>query len=282
MSIQQNTPEWLEMRKKYLGGSDAPIIMKESPWTTPFQLWQEKLDLIPPKEETFPMLQGKRKENPALVELEKITGYLFFPQVVFHPQIKWMMASLDAVDPENKIIAEIKCPGKEDHAKAQSGNVPEKYFPQLQHQMEVCQLETAYYFSFHVTGNVLLKITRNDEYIKNMLKAEEQFYECLQTLEPPELIERDYEQRSDPQWLSVASQWRSLNDALKTMEKQEKALKDQLIKIAHQKNCMGAGIKLSRYFRKGNIEYTAIPELQNVELEQYRKKPSECYRISSM
>lgn len=193
-----------------------------------------------------------------------------------------MMASLDAIDPENKVIAEIKCPGKEDHITAQSGKVPDKYYPQLQHQMEVCQVDRCYYFSFHASGNKILTVMRDDAYIKKMLQAEEQFYECIQYLEPPELIERDYEQRSDAVWTTAASKWRSLNEALKNMQDQEKALKDQLIKIAHQKNCMGGGVKLSRYFRKGNIEYTAIPELKEVELEQYRKKASECYRISSI
>lgn len=281
--IMQNTPEWLEIRKKKVGASDAPAIMGVSPWTTPYQLWQEKLDLVPRKEETWQMAEGKRKEHPALLELEKLTGYLFAPEVKYHSSINWMMASLDAIDPEGKVIAEIKCPGAADHAVAQSGKVPEKYFPQVQHQLEVCELDMAYYFSFHITGNALIKVYRDDAYIKRMLKEEEIFYEQLQTFEPPPLSERDYDVNFDPGCISIAQQLIDVRERLKAfeaLEKEEKRLREQLIGIAGDRNLICDGVKLTRYFRKGAVEYGAIPELSNVDIEKYRKKPVECFKIS--
>ena len=38
--ILQNTPEWHAWRMQGLGSSDAPVIMQESPWRTPKQIWE--------------------------------------------------------------------------------------------------------------------------------------------------------------------------------------------------------------------------------------------------
>ena len=35
-----------------------------------------------------------------------------------------------------------------------------------------------------------------------------------------------------------------------------------------------AGIKLTKQTRAGSIDYASIPELKNVDLESYRKKPT--------
>lgn len=38
--------EWLENRKKYIGGSDCAAIVGQNPWKSNIELWQEKTDLI--------------------------------------------------------------------------------------------------------------------------------------------------------------------------------------------------------------------------------------------
>jgi len=281
--VKQNTPEWLEMRKKMVGASDAPIIMQVSPYGTPYQLWEQKLDLAPPKEDTFAMREGRRKEDPARLELEKMTGLFFLPQVKFHRQFPWMMASLDCIDPEGKYIAEIKCPKEEDHAIALAGQVPDKYFPQVQHQLEVCELEMGYYFSFYKTAGVIVKVYRDDHYIKKMLEKEKEFWDRLQEFTPPPMTEKDYEQKTDEKWLYTCEELLKIREQLKeieVLEKREKQLEDELKILSNKRNCIGGGVKLTRFIRKGNVDYSCIPELKNVELESYRKPPIEAYRIS--
>ena len=159
----QGSKEWLDMRKNYIGGSDAPVIMNVSPYATPYQRWEQKLDLVTVKESNWAMQRGHNLEDPARLQLEKMTGLFFLPQVKFHAKLPWMMASLDCIDPEGKTMAEIKCPNKDDHAIALSGQVPDHYYPQLQHQLEVCELEMGYYFSFDGTAGVLVKVYRDDK-----------------------------------------------------------------------------------------------------------------------
>lgn len=292
--IKQNTPEWLAMRKNKIGASDAPVIMGVSPYETPYQLWEEKLDLAPAKKDLPHLKKGRELEELARLELEKMTGLFFLPEVKLHATLPWMMASLDCIDPEGRHVAEIKCPNEEDHLMALSGKIPEKYFPQKQHQLEVCQLENGYYFSFfpyfdaHLQKYIIKKdscalviIYRDDAYIKKMIEKEKQFWECLQEFSAPELTERDYIHKTDPLWANYASEWRALNDQIKKLEAREKQLREAIITMSEKKNATGGGIKLTRFMRKGNVDYSAIPELQHIELDKYRKNPIESYRISA-
>ena len=43
--------EWLKIRGKGIGGSDAAVILGLSSWKTPRQLWFEKMDLNPIEED---------------------------------------------------------------------------------------------------------------------------------------------------------------------------------------------------------------------------------------
>jgi len=276
MNIEQNTPQWLEFRKNKIGASDANIIMKVSPFKTPYQLWQEKLDLVPSPEETFTQTEGKRKEPIAKAVLESKLDMPPFSKVKLHSQRSWMMASLDAMSFDECVIAEIKCPGKDDHLIALSGQVPEKYYPQLQHQIEVCGVDTAYYFSFREGEEVLLHVRRDEKYIKELLKQEEKFMECLQNFEAPELTERDFVERQDPKWIQLTNRLKEI----RILQEEEEEIKKQLISLSEGKNSMGNGIRLTKCLRKGTVDYTKIPEIQGVDLEKYRKKAVSFWRIA--
>jgi len=278
--LKQNTPEWLEARKSKIGASDAGVIMGASPWATPYQLWEQKLDLSPATFQNQAMKRGLDLEDTARIELEKMTGLCFLPCVKFHASISYMMASLDGLDIEGKHIAEIKCGNKIDHELAISGQVPDKYVPQLQHQLEVCQLDMVHYFSFDGQKGVVVKFYRDDKYIKKMLKEEEKFWECMQSFIPPEMTSRDYELKTEHAWARVAHEWKNTHFQLKELEAQERMLRDNIISMSGSKNSIGGGIKVTRSLRKGNVDYSAIPELKEVIIDKYRKKPVESYRIT--
>lgn len=277
--IEQDTPEWLEMRKTHIGASDAAIIMKVSPWKTPYQLWQEKLGVVEPEPENFAMREGKRKEPIARKVLEEELGMPLIPSIKLHNERSWQMASLDAMSLDESVIAEIKCPGKADHEQALSGIVPEKYYPQLQHQIEVCGLDYAYYFSFDGVKGISIKVFRDEKYIKKLVEEEERFFECMQNFESPTMTDRDYQMQTSNEWAILACRWDQLAGQLKQLEQEEKDIKNQLISLCNGKSSMGGGIKVSKCHRKGVIDYTKIPELQGLNLDVYRKDPSEYWRI---
>lgn len=185
VNIKQNTAEWHEFRQNHIGASDAPVIMGVSPYRTIKQVWKEKVFGVKQKENA-PMRYGKNKEEKAREEFEKITGLLIFPKVVVHEEFEWMSASLDGLDVEEKCIVEIKCPGPNDHHCANvSKMVPEKYIPQIQHQLCVTGLEFAYYYSFDGERGVVIEVKRDQAFIDRMIEKEQEFWNCVQTFIPP-------------------------------------------------------------------------------------------------
>lgn len=277
----QNTEEWLRFRKDKVGASDAPIIMGVSPWKTPYGLWLEKLDLTHEQVKTDAMKRGTDMEITARMMFMLDTGIEVQPKVMLHPTIKFMMASFDGMDASNKNAVEIKCPGIVDHAKALDGIIPEKYFPQLQHQIEVCQLDMVYYYSFDGEKGAVIKVYRDDAYIKHMIKLEQEFHENLENVVPPALTEKDFVENSSHAFLEASMKWKTINEKLKELEKQEKDVRNTLISMCHNKNTKGGGLKIFPCVRKGNIDYGLVPVLNGLNLELYRKESTKYWRIGS-
>lgn len=197
----QGSPDWHDFRRTRIGASEAPIIMGISPWKTPYKLWQEKIGLIEPDKMNSAMQRGVDLEPIAREKFIEMTGIKVFPAVIEHPEHKWMSASLDGHNLKGDVV-EIKCAGRKDHEIALDGKVPEKYFPQLQHQMAVSGADKIYYFSFDGENGVIIVVPRDDSYIKNMIEKEKEFYRCMIELESPPLTDKDYVEKTDHIWKS--------------------------------------------------------------------------------
>lgn len=276
----QQTPEWLEMRRKMIGASDAPVIMGVSPWKTQYQLWEEKVGVQTKTYMNSSMQRGLDLENDARMCFTRMTGIEVEPEVIFHQDISWMMASLDGIDKSHKNIVEIKCAGKEDHESALDGVVPAKYVPQLQHQMEVAGLDSAYYFSYDGEHGAVVQLGKDKRYVKKMIEHEQEFFKCVKDFVAPPLTKRDHILKNDQEWNLIATQWADIQDQVLELEKKEKQLRDKLVQMSEGNSCMGSGVKTSRCFRKGNVDYGQIPQLKGVSLEKYRKEPVEYWKIS--
>lgn len=281
MLPEQNTQAWLDFRKDRIGASDASIIMQANPWCTPYALWLNKMGLSEPRELSAAMQRGHDLEQKARDFFEKESRIPIYPKVVLHPVLDWMMASLDGMSADGQTIVEIKCPGSADHSLAKKGEVPAKYIPQLQHQMAVCQVNHMHYLSFDGTEGVILPVERDDSYIMKLVEAEMAFWDCMNTFRAPELCDRDYVQREDDIWIETAMEWGEIRNQIQVLQAREDELRSLLTDMSGGKNCSGGGIRVSRIVRKGNIDYSAIPEIKNVYLESYRKPNTSFVKITS-
>lgn len=277
--MKQQTKEWYEFRKNKIGASDAPVIMMKSPWKSPYQLWLEKMGCC---EESFPthaMLRGLELENKARESFEKEIGRLVFPKVLVNPEYEWQMASLDGISEDNKIAVEIKCPKGEDHLLALNGKIPEKYYPQLQHQIKVAHLDFIYYYSFDGENGTIVKVARNEKFINEMMEKEKEFWNCMVTFSPPELCDKDYIKKDDSQWNQLTSELKYVKSKISQFEEMESILKNKLISLCDGKNSEGNGIRVMKSIRKGNIDYSQINELKEIDLNLYRKPNIEYWKI---
>lgn len=86
-----------------------------------------------------------------------------------------------------------------------------------------------------------------------------------------------YEQQSVSHKMAVeakADVWRAKARALKIAEEEEKLAREELIGSCNHQDFEGCGVKVEAIERKGAIEYKAIPELADINLEDYRKPAS--------
>lgn len=277
VDIPQGSPEWHALRKKKITATDASAIMKESHWKTSIQLYNEKLSNDPPTSANARMQRGNDLEPIARENFIRSTGILVNPTVVVKD---WAMASLDGMSECGNTIVEIKCPGEKDHETALKGKVPNHYRSQLQHQMYVTGVKEMFYYSFDGKDGVYFKVKRDDEYIERMIVEEKKFYQNLMLLIAPE-EESEYIEREDCVWEELAIRWKSVTTSLKELTLEEEEIRKKLVSLSGESNVRGCGISLCQINRKGTVDYSKIPEIQNVDLEKYRKPPSNSWRITS-
>ncbi len=282
--MQQRSPEWYSLRKTHIGASDAAIIMGVSPWRTPLELWQEKMDRqvkITPHQSPW-MQRGIEMEPEALESFECVTGHLMRPSVIICPKNPWMMASLDGLELNGDIAVEIKCSGKKDHELAMSGKIPEKYIPQLQHQLSVTGHSMMYYFAYSPRSQKIIKVWRDEEYIKKLIEKESHFYHyhMLKKI-PPENVAQ-MKEMSSQNWKSLADEYKKLDSQSKECERRKDEIKDLLMQISNSENATGHGISLQRIERKGIIPYSSIPQIKEMDLEGFRKPSTFSWRISDL
>lgn len=275
--IQQGTPEWFSIRKTKITATDAGVILGVNHWKTRIQLYHEKLSDYSDISVNDKMQRGIDLEPIARDFFILKTGIIVYPKVVIKD---WVMASLDGINDRGNCIVEIKCPGEKDHSEAILGRVPSHYYPQLQHQMYVADVDEMYYFSFDGEDGVIVTVKRDQEYIDRMIKEEKIFYECLINKIPPQPSENDYIERNDDLWQQCALKWKSITNSIKELEKEEEDLRKQLIFLSGESNTKGAGISLCQVQRKGNVDYSKIPHLKGLDLETFRKESINSWRIT--
>lgn len=286
-NLEQGSPEWLSFRNTHIGASEAPILMGESPYKrTPLMLWKEKTGLSAPQVSTPAMQRGQVLEEQARQLFQNQFNISVPPVVGTHEEREYMLASFDGLSSDGKVAIEIKCVKREFHDMALNHKIPQGFYGQMQHQIYVGDVKEMYYVSYfpneadEAQQFKVLPVKRDDVYIAKMLKEEQKFWDCLVNLIPPDSVELDYESRFDEDWCMHAQNavvYAEKAREFKTLYEQEKA---KLIELSRGANTKGGGIKLTRYSVKGRVEYDKIPELQEVNLDQYRAKTKEQYKVT--
>lgn len=150
----------------------------------------------------------------------------------------------------------------------------------MQHQIWVSGLSGISYFSFDGFDGIDIEVQRNEQYIQKMIEKEYEFYLNLKNKTPPERSEDDYIERNDELWERHVLAWKSLKEQITKLEKQEEEARRELIFLSGESNTRGSGISLCQIQRKGNVDYSQIPQLKGIDLEVYRKPSSSSWRIS--
>lgn len=276
--LEQGTQEWLEFRKQKIGASDAPVIMGVAPkeWKkTPYKLWQLKLGLIEEPPMNFAMIKGHQAEPRVRQRMELMLSCSLSPAVLSHPKYPWMIASMDGYNAEKRIGLEIKKVKREYVELARQGVVPECYYPQLQQQLAVSGLDQIYYVSDCDEGDVILQVPRDEDYIEELIKKEEEFRQCVLEERPP-LSDDEIETIAES--ASLAEELEEIWCQLDPLLQKEKELKAKLSSREVEGTFGGVIVRYSS--RVGSVQYDRIPELAGVDLDQYRGPPGGTWQVA--
>lgn len=280
--MQQGSKAWHEFRRAHLGASDSPVLMGVSPWKTILELYNEKINCnSPSNSDNYATRRGLELELLALAKFEQETGFLMTPRVLVHKTIPYLSASLDGLEIENKCAVEIKCPGKTDHALALKDIVPEKYFPQLQHQMEVAGFTEMYYMSYVSDDDfTIFKVQKDEDYTKKLLEVEAAFWDKVTNRTPPESSDKDILDIDTEEWKIAVENYKDYKKGMEYLQQELDERKNRLIYLANNRSAKGSGIKLTKSIRKGNVDYSKVVELIGVDLEPYRKPSYETWMVT--
>lgn len=277
--LTQGSEEWKEFRNKRLGASDAAAILGISPWVKPYDLWLKKTGRAEDQRATPAMLRGNRLEEQVRQYYEQESGELMMPNVVVHPEYDFIMASLDGVSADGKVLLEIKCPKKEVYEKACLGEVVPHYYCQIQHQLAcVPDAERCDYVVFWNDQYITVPVKRDEGYIADLMEQEVIFWNeyVLKDVAPPS-DEEDYVQIDDPtlETLELAYQ-EKLTDynatycEYKQLKDELNDLRQSLLDLTDDGNCTGKLFRYTKKYRK-SYDYKAACVDQKINLDQYEK-----------
>src|SRR5215475_14017095 len=254
-------------RRSYIGGSDARIIMG-SDEAKLVQLWREKRGEAEPEDLSGNLIVqlGNATEELNRAWYERNTGrrIIAAQRHVKHSIIPYMAATLDGVVEGANAIFEAKfmLPWSFSEEAA-----VEKYMAQLQHNMWVTHLRSAV-LSIITGGGKWVEITipMDPLYLSVLVSAEKKFWRCVQSGEPPHLINaqpprprieaiRIVDMSSSNSWAEFAALFRSTRSAFLDHERAKSELKGLMPEDA--KEAIGRGVRAKRS-RSGAVSFDVL------------------------
>lgn len=272
--------DWHEWRLKGLGASDAPVVMQVSPWKTRYQLYEEKAGLTTEDASNWATKRGNELEPKARAHYELLHGREMPVAFVQHKTLPFIRASLDGYNEAEHVVLEIKCPGKDDHALAVAGSVPEKYWPQIQHQLLASGANCVHYYSFDGEAGALVVVEPDYDYIAKLVQELTSFWDLVTTKTPPELSDRDFKQVKDATIKERIELWKAAKETATVAATLESNIREQILgALESHPRWRCDDVRISKVSRIGAVDYGKIPELAGVDLNQYRKKGSQYWTI---
>jgi putative phage-type endonuclease len=265
----------------------------------PFKLWQEKTGRwvpVPEREgpEESAMQRGHRLEPDARNLYCEQQG-IFAPPVCIEAEGEdsFLACSLDGLV-ESGWIIEIKCPrDARTHLDALEGQIPDKYWLQIQHNMHVAQVNRCDYVSYFPESTqqlAVLTLSYDDKFIhEEYLPVAREFWQAVENDSYPEPDWQEELQLSAGENVEVMKLTKAYLD-YRRMREEAQAHEDHLMgqlkrKLSAVGAAVGPGVRFQWERRRGFLNYRSIPEVQSFlrnagGLEQFRGPDSYVLKVS--
>ena len=243
-------------RRAFIGGSDARIIMG-SDEAALFRLWREKRGEAEAENlsDNLVVQLGRATEELNRFWFERNTGRQIrdVQRCVRHSAIPWMAATLDGIVDGTEAVFEAKFMLPWSFSEETAA---EKYMAQVQHNMWVTHLRTSVLSIITGGGKwVEIAIPMDPLYLSVLVSAEKKFWRCVQSAEPPHLINaepprarigaiRIVDMSSSNSWAEFAALFRNTRQSFLDHERAKSELKALMPEDARE--AIGHGVRAKR------------------------------------
>ena len=232
--------EWLELRKKGIGGSDAGSILGVNKWKSPLQVYFEKTGLAEQENKDNEYIYwGHVMEDVVAKEFAVRTGKKVrrVNQMFVHPENDFMIANIDRAVVGESALLECKTTSEYNKDAWNNEEIPSIYLAQVQHYLAVTSYEKAY-IAVLIGGNkfVWKEIERDEDLIKGIIEQERNFWEryVLGDEIPPmdgldstvEFLKKRYKESIDKE-IDLGSSAETIVNALNVIKEEANALKER-------------------------------------------------------
>jgi len=267
-------------RYSYRNASDAPKIMGASPYGG----WTAVRDAILGVSTFTGNVATRHGENYEDAAIEAFKKQF---ELAGSSQVRRMSgeyaATLDFLSDDESIIGEIKCPYQGKASKIWKSVMdyadPSHYLFQL-HQQLLCvpSAKFAYLFVYDAESgeSCYCETTRSEAAIAGLKAAWDAFYLWMATDQPDP---NDGWIQASQTWCDKAAEYAAITKKIKDAEKDQAALKQELLLLGEGEKVKGAGLTLVKSVRVGNVDYKKIPELKGIDLDQYRAASTEVWTL---
>lgn len=187
--MQQTRQEWLAQRRTGIGGSDVAPILGMSKWTTPLQVYEDKIGIGQEQEDNPAMKWGRIHEPSIRQEYAETTGRtVYVPDgIIAHPKYPFMLASIDGITDDDRVFEAKTARSADGWGEPGSADVPEAYALQVQHYLAVTGKQIADVAVLIGGSDFRIYTLEADKDLQEMLyEAESQFWSRVLARNPPE------------------------------------------------------------------------------------------------
>jgi putative phage-type endonuclease len=189
--------DWLEERKKGIGGSDAAALVGLSAYSSPLSVYADKMGLVEDTEDNEAMRIGRDLEDYVAKRFEEETKLKTRNKnaILISEENPFMRANIDKAIVGIKAGLECKTTNAFNKTDFEGGNIPDYYYCQCQHYMAVTGY-SKWYLAVLVLGRSFhwFEIERNEDDIAALIEIEKCFWEeNIMKQEAPDPIENDGE-----------------------------------------------------------------------------------------
>lgn len=189
-TLNMKHSEWLEWRRKGIGGSDAGALCGVNPYSSPVAVYLDKTGQSVEKEDSEQMRIGRDLEAYVADRFVEATGKKVRRQnsIFYHEKYPFMLANVDRLIVGEDAGLECKTTNSYSADKWKDGKIPESYEIQCHHYMAVTGAKRWYIAC--LIGNsqfVWRTIERDEELIDSLIQIESDFWNnyVLAGIAPP-------------------------------------------------------------------------------------------------